>query len=70
MLKKDETVLATGDRIYAPLNWAYITVTSMENSICSFKSFGQCIFNCFATSDKPTQTESMNIFSFILFNEL
>ena len=23
MLQKDGTVLATGDRIYGPLNWAY-----------------------------------------------
>ena len=29
MLQKDGTVLATGDRIYGPLNWAYITVMSM-----------------------------------------
>ena len=30
MLQKDGTALATGDRIYGPLNWAYITVMSMK----------------------------------------
>ena len=29
MLQKNGTVLVTGDRIYGPLNWAYITVMSM-----------------------------------------
>ena len=29
MLQKDETVFATGDRIYGPLNWVHITVMSM-----------------------------------------
>ena len=29
MLQKDETVFATGDQIYGPLNWVHITVMSL-----------------------------------------
>ena len=52
MLQKDETVLATGDRIYGLLNWAYIRVMSMEKiSFAPLNLLASvCIYRCVIVS--------------------
>ena len=51
MLQKDETVLATGDRIYGLLNWAYIRVMSMEKIFAPLNLLASvCIYRCVIVS--------------------